>query len=58
MGNMHDKCATCGLYLKKCIGHYGHINLPFPVIMPLLSKNVEFVLRSLCLNCLKLPIKF
>lgn len=31
MGSQTDKCGTCGNYHKNCIGHFGHIPLPFPV---------------------------
>ena len=57
MGDMHGRCETCGLFPRKCPGHYGHIDLPFPCFMPLLTPNAVFILKNLCLNCLKMPVK-
>lgn len=46
-----DPCATCGNNLMKCSGHYGHIELPFPVFNPLFTPIVANILKASCLNC-------
>lgn len=50
-------CATCGLNYNNCPGHFGHIELPFPVQNPLLLKVIWRILRASCWHCnsLKLP---
>ncbi|KAH8926683.1 beta and beta-prime subunits of DNA dependent RNA-polymerase, partial [Atractiella rhizophila] len=46
-----DICPTCGLTSFNCPGHFGHIQLPFPVYNPLFMKNCFAVLRASCTNC-------
>lgn len=45
------RCLTCGLSDFHCPGHFGHIELPFPLFNPLLFQNTFRVLQSLCFNC-------
>eukprot|EP00177_Eucheuma_denticulatum_P001588 GFKZ01002840.1.p1 GENE.GFKZ01002840.1~~GFKZ01002840.1.p1 ORF type:complete len:1684 (-),score=219.39 GFKZ01002840.1:1449-6500(-) len=44
-------CVTCGLSYSSCPGHFGHIELPVPIVNPLLSKLVLKILRSSCWRC-------
>lgn len=46
-----DPCTTCGNNMMKCSGHYGHIELPFPVFNPLFTPIVANILKASCLNC-------
>lgn len=46
-----DPCATCGHNLMKCSGHYGHIELPFPVYNPLFIAIVANILQISCCSC-------
>lgn len=44
-------CVTCGQIYNSCPGHFGHIQLPVPVINPLLTKIVLRIIRSTCWSC-------
>ncbi|RKP25650.1 hypothetical protein SYNPS1DRAFT_28623 [Syncephalis pseudoplumigaleata] len=44
-------CATCKLNHFQCPGHFGHIELPCPVIHPLLFDHVYTLMRSKCFYC-------
>lgn len=46
-----DPCATCGNNMMKCSGHYGHIELPFPVFNPMFTAIVANILKISCLQC-------
>ena len=45
------RCATCHLDYFKCPGHPGHIELPVPVLNPLLAPYVYQLLRCFCHFC-------
>ncbi|XP_001602617.2 DNA-directed RNA polymerase I subunit RPA1 [Nasonia vitripennis] len=51
-----DPCRTCGCNVYKCTGHFGHIDLPMPVINPLFHKALQTLLKLACLNCFSLQI--
>lgn len=43
------KCGTCKK--NNCDGHFGHIELVFPVINPLFLGNLKFILQNFCFKC-------
>lgn len=49
-------CASCGLNLKKCPGHFGHIELSLPVPHPLCLRTILSFLRCTCIHCSELLI--
>ncbi len=52
----NDPCATCGQNSMRCSGHYGHIELPFPVLNPLFTPVLSNILKITCFNCYRLII--
>ncbi len=48
------KCTTCGENAKVCTGHFGCIELNYPVIHPLFYKIVSQWLKCFCSNCHRL----
>lgn len=44
-------CTYCKLQFPHCNGHYGHIELPTPIINPLFKRELVKVLSVLCHNC-------
>ncbi len=44
-------CHTCFGDKTTCGGHFGKINLPYPVISPLFKKEVLKWLKIICFNC-------
>lgn len=51
----NNKCITCNMDALKCRGHFGHINLFYPIIHPFYYSYVTNILRCFCWNC-KLPL--
>ncbi|XP_076632809.1 RNA polymerase I subunit RpI1 [Colletes latitarsis] len=51
-----DPCGTCGCNVFKCSGHFGHIELPVPVVNPLFHKALSMLIKLTCLNCFFLQI--
>lgn len=51
-----ELCSTCGYSSVKCSGHFGHIELPVPVVNPLFHKGLSTLLKLSCLNCFTLQI--
>nr|XP_033343116.1 DNA-directed RNA polymerase I subunit RPA1 [Megalopta genalis] len=51
-----DPCATCGCNVIKCPGHFGHIELPVPVVNPLFHKGLCMLIKLSCLKCFVLQI--
>jgi DNA-directed RNA polymerase beta' subunit len=49
--DMRYVCSSCGNYRRRCPGHPGRIELPFPVVQPLLISEIRRWLRVLCLSC-------
>lgn len=55
--SMRDgSCVSCGQSYVSCPGHFGHIELPFPVPNPLLMKLHIRLLRASCSFCFRLRI--
>lgn len=46
-----DKCATCELNAKHCMGHPGYFRLASPVFHPLYLDIIKQLLESICFNC-------
>jgi DNA-directed RNA polymerase beta' subunit len=44
-------CRTCFHDKTLCSGHFGKINLPYPVISPLFKKEVLKWLKIICFEC-------
>lgn len=44
-------CKTCLLPADECAGHFGHINLVFPVVNPLFGTKLASILNTTCLKC-------
>ncbi|KZC10083.1 PREDICTED: DNA-directed RNA polymerase I subunit RPA1 [Dufourea novaeangliae] len=51
-----DPCGTCGCNVFKCPGHFGHIELPVPVVNPLFHKGLCMLIKLTCLQCFTLQI--
>ncbi|KAF6210828.1 hypothetical protein GE061_013939 [Apolygus lucorum] len=51
-------CGTCGLTEIRCTGHFGHIELPLPVLNPIYHKPVHVILKNSCLSCHNVLIPF
>jgi DNA-directed RNA polymerase beta' subunit len=47
----HKKCATCGHSVEKCLGHFGHIELAWPVFHNGFIQQTLKYLRLLCFWC-------
>lgn len=52
----YNKCITCKGTNIECPGHFGHIELTYPVIHPLFMNQVLMYLNLFCSNCKKLCI--
>ena len=52
----NDTCKTCNLTIKNCPGHFGHIELNYPVIHPLCYQFITKILQCFCINCKSLLI--
>jgi DNA-directed RNA polymerase III subunit RPC1 len=46
-----DLCASCGLKLEYCIGHFGHIVLKLPVFHIGYFKDTIKTLQAICKSC-------
>ncbi|CAH1724901.1 unnamed protein product [Aphis gossypii] len=56
LGSIHTnsgKCSTCNQNAVLCSGHFGHIELPCPVINPIFTAAVIHILKISCLSCYK-----
>lgn len=56
-GTATEACETCKQTVRNCCGHFGHINLPLPVVNPLFHKEVFTLLKMSCFACYKLVIQ-
>lgn len=54
--NNSELCSTCGYNGFKCPGHFGHIELPVPVVNPLFHKALSMLLKLSCLSCFRLQV--
>jgi len=50
----YNKCVTCKGTNKECPGHFGHIELTYPVLHPLFMSQILLYLNLFCSNCNKL----
>lgn len=50
------RCITCGESNYKCIGHYGHIELPEPTYNPKCLRIIYQILKCICLKCGRLKL--
>jgi len=46
-----QRCKTCGNTYLGCPGHFGHIELPVPVIHVGFVKYIHMLLRATCRSC-------
>lgn len=46
-----QRCKTCGNTYLNCPGHFGHIELPVPVIHVGFIKYIHMLLRATCRSC-------
>lgn len=46
-----EKCVSCNMGPKNCSGHFGHIELNYPIIHPLCYKLVTHFLQCFCIEC-------
>lgn len=44
-------CGTCKMDSNHCIGHFGHIELYFPVINPFFTTMLKKILETFCFKC-------
>ncbi|XP_034944340.1 DNA-directed RNA polymerase I subunit RPA1 [Chelonus insularis] len=51
-----DPCGTCGENVYHCTGHFGHIELPVPVVNPLFHKTLCTLIKLSCMKCFTLQI--
>lgn len=57
LGPVHmsgGKCPTCNQNTVSCPGHFGHIELPCPVINPIYTSAVIHIIKISCLSCYKI----
>jgi len=47
----NQRCQTCGNPPSKCPGHFGHIELPMPVVNYLFAKEIYTLLQMTCHSC-------
>ena len=45
------KCKVCNEKLKKCMGHFGYIELARPIIHIKFANNILSTIRSVCREC-------
>lgn len=52
LGNVENNipCTHCGL-IKGCTGHFGHIELVYPILHPLCHKQILKFLQCFCYKC-------
>ena len=50
----YNKCVTCKGTNKECPGHFGHIELIYPILHPLFMNQILLYLNLFCSNCNKL----
>ncbi|MEK6958387.1 MAG: DNA-directed RNA polymerase subunit A' [archaeon] len=50
------RCKTCGNTMKKCPGHFGHIELVRPVSHSEFTKKVEALMMATCQHCGRIAI--
>ena len=55
MGTLDDSkiCISCGLESKECPGHFGHIELNYPILHPMYHRMIVNFLKCFCTKCNK-----
>lgn len=52
------KCKTCDNFEHDCPGHFGHIELPYPLFIPLfMTTSIQF-LRCICHSCFRMRLTY
>ena len=51
------KCATCGLMVKDCPGHFGHTELAMPVFNFAFLNHLKSILKCVCIKCSQILIE-
>lgn len=54
----HALCVTCGKSNDKCTGHFGHIELPVPIVHPMYPEEILMYLNCFCGECSSLLITY
>ncbi|KAL6447903.1 hypothetical protein ACFW04_000166 [Cataglyphis niger] len=54
--NFEEFCNTCKYNSSKCPGHFGHIELPVPVVNPLFHKGLSTLFKLSCFSCFTFQI--
>jgi DNA-directed RNA polymerase II subunit RPB1 len=49
--SMRLRCQTCGSGTNQCVGHYGSLHMPKPVLNIVFSNAICDVLRCVCFQC-------
>lgn len=44
-------CTSCTLQSDLCPGHLGHIEIPYPLLRPYYTGDIEILLNLICVNC-------
>uniref|UniRef100_A0A7I4YH32 DNA-directed RNA polymerase subunit n=1 Tax=Haemonchus contortus TaxID=6289 RepID=A0A7I4YH32_HAECO len=52
--NNYCTCSTCDSSLSDCVGHFGYVDLAFPVFHIGFFKSTIQVLQCICKNCARL----
>jgi DNA-directed RNA polymerase beta' subunit len=52
----YNKCVTCKGTNQECPGHFGHIELTYPILHPLFINQIILYLNLFCSKCNKLCI--
>lgn len=47
----NQRCQTCGNPPSRCPGHFGHIELPMPMVNYLFTKQIYTLLQITCRSC-------
>ena len=51
------RCKTCGNTMKKCPGHFGHIELVRPIAHSEFGKKLEILMQATCQSCGRIAIQ-
>ncbi|MCR4335618.1 MAG: DNA-directed RNA polymerase subunit A' [archaeon] len=50
------RCKTCGNTMKKCPGHFGHIEVVRPIVHSEFGKKLEILMHATCQGCGRIAI--
>jgi DNA-directed RNA polymerase subunit A' len=51
--DLSKNCVSCGLESKDCPGHFGHIELNYPILHPMYHRMIVNFLKCFCNKCNK-----